>query len=178
MDGPGWSERGGLSGPVPAPGACHARPAADGKPLPDPRCTPGAVDDQVDQANLAATICRPGGYTASIRPPERLTEPYKVVDLAAYGESGPLSGFELDHLVPLELGGASDTANLWPEADDHPPGAANSKDPVEAALHDLVCAEVHGHPYLPLGTAQVLIATDWTTALSQARLDIVDPSGS
>lgn len=142
--------------------------------LPDPRCTPGAVDVTVTQANLATTICRPGGYSDSVRPPESLTEPFKEAAVAAYGDVGSLSQYELDHLVPLGLGGASSVANLWPEPDDHPsPGFANSKDVVELDLHDLVCAAVDGRPHLPLAAAQTLVAEDWTTAMARARQQLV-----
>ena len=38
--------------------------------------------------------------------------------MAAYGVSSDTSAFELDHLVPLQLGGApADARNLWQEAD-------------------------------------------------------------
>jgi hypothetical protein len=171
--GPGWGPSG-LDGPVPAAGTCHGGPAADGRPLPDPACTPGAVDGTVTQANLGSTLCRPGGYTSSVRPPESITEPFKYSVMRAYGDGGSAGGYELDHLVPLELGGSSDTRNLWPEPDDHPSaGVANSKDPVESQLHDLVCAAVGGGPYLPLASAQRLIAADWTTAVAKAQAAMV-----
>lgn len=171
-DGPVWSADG-LAGPVPAPGSCHyGRPGSD--PLPDPRCTPGVVSAAVTQEDLASTICR-AGYSVSVRPPESLTEPFKRADFSAYGVDAPLQGYELDHLVPLELGGSSDTRNLWPELDDHPaPGVANSKDLVEHALNHLVCRAVEGLSYLPLATAQTLIAKNWTTALARAK-DDMDP---
>jgi hypothetical protein len=56
--------------------------------------------------------------------------------LAAYGDPGPPHDSEYDHLIPVELGGAStDPRNLWPE-----PGASpNPKDRLEARLTDLVC---------------------------------------
>jgi hypothetical protein len=159
---------------VPAPGTCHERRAAGGGALPDPACTPGAVDGTVTQGDLGTTLCRAGGYTSSVRPPESMTEPFKYAAMRGYGDGGPASAYELDHLVPLELAGSSDTRNLWPEPDDRPsPGVANSKDPVENQLHDLVCAAVHGGPYLPLAVAQRLVATDWTTALAQARTAMV-----
>lgn len=167
VEGSGWSAAG-LEGPVAQAGTCRMRHAADGRPLPDPRCTPGAVDAAVTQDDLASTICR-RGFSASVRPPESMTEDYKRRALAAYGEALPLGAVELDHLVPLELGGASDSRNLWPEPDDHPSGAANSKDPVEWALHDLVCAAVSGGPSISLSTAQLLIASNWTTALVRAH---------
>jgi hypothetical protein len=41
--------------------------------LPNPRLTPGAINPAVTQATLGQTICRRGGYTRSIRPPEDYT---------------------------------------------------------------------------------------------------------
>ncbi|MGA2928520.1 MAG: hypothetical protein ABSG43_21515 [Solirubrobacteraceae bacterium] len=52
---------------------------------PDPRCTPGAIDRAVDQQNIDQTICRPGGYTRSVRPPESVTAPEQRAAMAAYG---------------------------------------------------------------------------------------------
>ena len=81
------------------------------------------------------------------------------MQLAAYGQSGPLSAFELDHLIPLELGGApAALANLWPEPWDGGLGA-RAKDKVENDLHARVCEHT-----LQLAAAQRAIATDWPTA--------------
>jgi hypothetical protein len=136
-----------------ATGQCHARTAADGQPLPDPACTPGAVDPAVTQANVASTICR-SGYTATIRPPASDTGRWKIRTYLYYDLSTTTSG-EYDHLVPLELGGANATSNLWIQ-----PGAIpNPKDKVENRLHDKVCAG-----QLTLAAAQQAIAADWTTA--------------
>ena len=73
--------------------------------MPDAACTPGAIDRAVTQANLRSTICV-SGYTSKVRPPESITEAFKLLDEKAY--STP-SG-ELDHLIPLELGGSSQKA--------------------------------------------------------------------
>lgn len=173
--GPGWSDSG-LEGPLPAPGSCRYRSATDGFSLPDPSCTPGAVDSSVTQRNLGQTVCSSSGYTSHIRPPESLTEPFKYASMSAYGADAPAGSYEIDHLVPLEIGGSSDTRNLWPEPDDHPsPGVANSKDIVEGELHRLVCNAVHRRPYLPLSVAQTLIASDWTTAVAMASRALVRP---
>jgi hypothetical protein len=135
------------------PGECHARTAAGGEPLPDPSCTPGAVDPAVTQANIATTICR-SGYTGRIRPPASDTGRWKVRTFVFYGLDTGARG-EYDHLVPLELGGSNATSNLWIE-----PGAIpNPKDKVENRLHDEVCAGE-----VTLAAAQRAIATDWTTA--------------
>ena len=165
--GTGWG-RAGLDGPVPAAGSCHYRKAADGYALPDAACTPGAVDAAVTQADIATTVCR-HGYSASVRPPVGLTEPAKFRSMASYDASGPPSGYEYDHLVPLGLGGSSDVRNLWAEPDQGSPGqfdagdgyGRNAKDGVESRLAAAVCAG-----RLPLGAAQDAIARDWTTAES------------
>jgi hypothetical protein len=43
--------------------------------------------------------------------------------------------YELDHLIPRQLGGADDVANLWPEVWSD----AHQKDQLENALHGAVC---------------------------------------
>jgi hypothetical protein len=120
--------------------------------LPDAVCTPGATNPAVTQATITTTICA-SGWTATIRPPESYTEPIKVQQLAAYGESGSVGSYEEDHLIPLELGGAPRAVtNLWPE-----PGASpNPKDAVEDAAHRAVCAGTMG-----LTAAQQAVAEDW-----------------
>jgi hypothetical protein len=129
---------------------CRARHHGE---LPDRSCTPGAIDPAVTQANIGSTICRPG-YTTTVRPPESQTEKFKW-DVAepAYGQHG-LSG-ELDHLVPLELGGANDARNLWVETGSIP----NPKDAVEDALNQAVC-----DGKIKLRDAQAAIAQNWLKA--------------
>ncbi len=131
--------------------------------LPDPACTPGAVDPRVTQADIAVTICT-RGYTATVRPRVSVTEKLKRDQMAAYGmRSQRMGDWELDHLIPLELGGAPlDAANLWPEAWS---GANNAhmKDAVETYLKSAVCRGA-----LPLVEAQRQIATNWV-ALYRTR---------
>ena len=128
-------------------GRCYLR--ANGK-LPDPRCTPGSFDPAITRAKL----CAPGYRTSSYRPPSSQTNraKYQVVE-PAYGQRN-VSG-ELDHLVPLELGGSNDMTNFWVEAGKIP----NPKDKVENQLHAMVCAGK-----ISLHNAQLDIAHNWTTA--------------
>ena len=144
-------------------GHCHAR---DQGRLPDPRCTPGAIDPAVTQADIRSTICS-AGYTETVRPPEGQTEAFKF--RAAYPAYGiaPGTTSELDHLVPLELGGANDAANLWPEAGALP----NPKDAVEGALNTAVC-----DGDVSLARAQRAIARDWETAESRLGLSAAPPA--
>lgn len=131
-----------------------AAPALAGD-LPDPTLTPGAVVAGV----TAAEVCRPGWAHQH----RRVTARTRKAVLAAYGLSGPHDGFcargcELDHLIPLELGGANTAANLWPEQLSGARGA-RKKDRLENRLHALVCAGE-----LDLMEAQKAIATDWLAA--------------
>jgi hypothetical protein len=135
-----------------SPGQCHTGAAANGQPLPDPACTPGAIDPAVTQSNIKSTICTPG-YTATVRPPAADTDKWKKNSEADYGVSDDKS--EYDHLVSLELGGANATSNLWPE----PGTIPNPKDTVENRLHKEVC-----DGRITLAAAQQAIASNWTTA--------------
>lgn len=144
-------------------GPCHTR---DNGQLPDPSCTPGAFDPAVTQANIQSTICR-SGYTATVRPPESQTEHFKWnVAEPAYGQHN-ISG-ELDHLIPLELGGANDASNLWVEAGAIP----NQKDDVENALHQAVC-----DGQLSLRKAQLEIARNWLKAAATLGISVSRPGG-
>ena len=149
--------------PQPAPGSCHYTWVGP-DPLPDPRCTPGAVNPDVTQADIASTICRTG-WTSSIRPPESVTEPEKAGSAAAYDYTGSFATAEYDHLVPLELGGdPNDPANLWvePNDDPHAVSSRNAKDGLEGALRTLVCTG-----RLSLATARQAIASDWVAAAAR-----------
>lgn len=122
--------------------------------LPDPACTPGAVNPDVTDDTIASTICRPG-WTRTVRPPAAYTAALKRRQIAAYGyyAGKSLASYEEDHLIPLELGGApKDPRNLWPEAGASP----NPKDRVEDAAKRAVCR--HG---LTLAAARQGIASDW-----------------
>ncbi|WP_341867923.1 hypothetical protein [Streptomyces misionensis] len=158
----------------PAAGSCRYR-YEKGEPLEDTSCTPGAISPAVTQATLASTICRKGGYTKGIRPPESVTGPEKRANAASYGYTGRLGDAEYDHLISLELGGdPNDARNLWVEPPDpgHKTGsgANNLKDPVESKLHTAVCSGK-----TTLKAAQQAIVTDWTTALSRLGLAPADP---
>jgi hypothetical protein len=133
------------------PGRCHVRTGRGGQSLPDPTCTPGAIDPAVTQADIAATICRPG-YTATVRPPAWNFGQWETVTASMYGITATAG--EYDHLIPLDLGGANASSNLWLE----PGPVPNVKDAVEKRLHIAVCTR-----RMTLSAAQRAIATDWTT---------------
>jgi hypothetical protein len=136
---------------------CHSSAA-----LPDHHCTPGATDPRVTQANVAQTICV-SGWTKRVRPPTSVTNPTKAEREVAYGipppHPKPFRVEELDHLIPLELGGAADDVkNLWPQPATGQDGY-HRKDRLETRLKRLVCAG-----QLKLRVAQRAIAADWLSA--------------
>ena len=123
-----------------------------------PRDTPGAVDPSITQANIATTICRPG-YARSVRPAFAVTEPIKrrLMDAQHPGES--FADYELDHLIPISLGGAPlDLRDLWLQPR-HGQANAADKNALAYVLWRLVCER-----RVPLRTAQHAIRRDWTTA--------------
>jgi hypothetical protein len=82
--------------------------------------------------------------------------------------SGSNQVCELDHLVPLELGGADGMGNIWPQCGPDDMTLKNRyfkiKDRVENYLADEVKA---GH--ISLDTVQRGIASDWTQYLDAAN---------
>ena len=110
------------------PASCHLQ-AADS--LPDPACSPGALNGDItpDPGVLGRTICKTG-WTWTVRPDRQHSARLKGEVLRRYGISlsdGNL--YELDHRIPLEVGGAPrDLADLWPEPweqdSQHPQGIA------------------------------------------------------
>ena len=103
--------------------------------LPDPVMTPGRFNPRVRQTTIRTTICK-RGWTKTIRPPVRYTNSLKVKQMVLYGETGPRAGYEEDHFIPLELGGAPRSPkNLWPE----PRTQSRKSDPLETRLKRQVC---------------------------------------
>ncbi len=104
--------------------------------LASPTLTPGVLNPNVTQATIDSTICV-RGWTATVRPPASYTSPLKVQQMPEYGETGPTSGYQEDHLISLELGGnPNDPRNLWPE----PYPRAADVDKIENELNAKVCS--------------------------------------
>jgi hypothetical protein len=153
----------------PSEGACTAR-ARNGYPEPDPRCTPGGVNSTITEDVLR----NPAWRTREVRNCAE-SEARKHAAYAWYGIVKPRINSkenqfcELDHLVPLELGGADGMGNIWPQCG---PDAVTlnqryfkHKDRVENYLADQVKAG-----RMPLAEAQRGIARDWTQYLNDADL--------
>jgi hypothetical protein len=130
--------------------------------LADSACTPGAVFPDV----TAEQVCRPG-YSSSVR---NVPAAVSRGVYAAYGIAKRTAGeYEVDHLVPLEIGGSNDIANLWPEAAEPRPGF-HEKDVVENYLHAQVCT---GN--MRLIDAQRSVATNWVDVYQRLRPRVPQP---
>ena len=106
-----------------APGSCHVRIAAVGYQLPDPLCTPGAINPTL----TVAVLTDPAFRTGMVR--DKVTsEAAKRVVYGWFGITPPANNTganqtcELDHVVDLASGGADTLDNVWPQC--QAPGSA------------------------------------------------------
>jgi hypothetical protein len=130
--------------------APFATARADDVSMPNTIDTPGAADP----AASWGVICN--GTTRERR---HVTAAMKAEVLAAYNiPRTQASYYEIDHLVPLAIGGANVVANLWPQ----PWAEADQKDVLEVELQRRVC-----HGQLSQAEAQRAIADDWTAAYAR-----------
>jgi hypothetical protein len=110
----------------------------------------------VTQATINKTICVVG-WTKTVRPSVSYTSRIKKQLLVAQGKTWvDRSGYELDHWMPIELGGhPHDPGNLvlqpWLGAD-----GAHKKDVVETRMKRLVCVK-----RVTLAAAQKCMHNDW-----------------
>ena len=119
--------------------------------LPDPKLTPGDTFEVTVQ-----DLCV-RGYTKKVRnvPAAMKREVYEEYGITSHGSGD----YEVDHLIPLELGGSNSIKNLWPESHRTSPWNAQVKDRLEGKLHELVCSG-----QLDLKTARQAIASNWIQA--------------
>lgn len=129
-------------------GAAGAERAADkDMARPDPIMTPGEADDVPP-----LVFCN---HTTKERrhPPRDANEvvgkAYNVPPI----EIG--SRYQLDHLIPLSIGGANTLRNLWPQ----PMEEAYLKDDCDRGIQTLVCSGK-----VSLAEARKAIAEDWVLA--------------
>jgi hypothetical protein len=118
--------------------------------LPNPRLTPGAARD-VTKDDLCQS--RYESFDASVP----VTVKGQVFDRYAIRTDAP-EAYNVDHLIPVSLGGSNVVTNLWPQ-----PLAGewnyDKKNKLESRLYKLVC-----RGELELKQAQKEIATDWVSA--------------
>ncbi len=153
----------------PSDGACTVR-ERNGYPVPDPRCTPGGVNPTITEDVLHNPAWRTREVRNCAESEAEKHEAYGCYRIVKTRINSNQNQFcELDHLVPLELGGADGMGNIWPQCG---PDAVTlnqryfkQKDHVE----DYLAAQVKASQ-MPLAEAQRGIARDWTQYLNDADL--------
>jgi hypothetical protein len=140
-----------------------------GFPVPDPNCTPGAINP-----TLTIEVLRDPSFTTRCTRDTATKETEKTTTYEWYNlphptqNSGESQVCELDHLISLGIGGADTLDNIWPQCG--PSGVAlpqrffKIKDMVE----DFLAMQVRAGR-MNLIDAQRGIAADWTQFLEEAR---------
>jgi hypothetical protein len=121
---------------------------------PNPNLTGGSVRIDGQDAHSAC------GQSKAHRSP--MTHARRDEILTRYGlPPGDHPDYEIDHLIPLCLGGSDDLSNLWaePRRSIEPKWNAEAKDRLERLMCDMVCSG-----QLDIGTAQEAFAKDWIAA--------------
>jgi hypothetical protein len=105
-----------------------------------------------DAKYLGAGCERPQGSRGQA---DRILQEYGLPP-GPYGQS-----YEIDHLIPLDLGGSDEDSNLWPEPrrSIEPVWNAERKDRLEWRMADMVCGGQLG-----LAAAQKAIRDNWVDA--------------
>ena len=131
-----------------------------------------ALNPDVAQDNIAQTICIPG-YTATIRPSTTYTNGVKKKLMTEAGlDKSQMSDYELDHLIPLAVGGHPrklSNLQLQPWSGEN---SATEKDGLERRLQRLVC-----RGDISLADAQYCIAEDWHACQAAVAAGRVLPGG-
>ncbi|HSE38146.1 MAG TPA: HNH endonuclease [Blastocatellia bacterium] len=117
--------------------------------LPDPTLTPGATLKVTRQE-----LCGPEYRSPARNIPIALKG--RIFD--RYGMDPRSVGYNVDHLIPVRLGGSNSLNNLWPQPLS---GEWNyhMKNRLERRLYKMVCSQT-----IALETAQQELARDWVSA--------------
>jgi hypothetical protein len=147
-------ELAGLRAPICIAIMVVATTAAHASDLPDPKLTPGMTDSRVTKD----VLCGPGFTTYPLRD---VSSAQRKAVFKAYSidPSQPPCPCDIDHLIPLQIGGSNKPPNLWPEPVAGTVWSSRVKDRLEKRLHVEVCGGL-----TDLETAQREIAEDWIAA--------------
>ena len=141
----------------------------NGFPVPDPRCSPGAINPSVTLAVLTTK-----GFTTKCVRDKATSAQTKKKTYGWYGikppakNTGSTQTCELDHIISLELGGADTLDNIWPQCGPSRTTLWNryfkQKDTVENYLAYMV-----REGNITLAVAQRGIAHNWPQFLDHAN---------
>ena len=135
---------------------CFVTYAVSGE-LPDPKLTPGYM-----RSTTVTELCTTSTSLVRNVPESSKKDVFSNYGLKGNDRSVCKEGYEIDHLVSLELGGANDIKNLWPQSYCGSPYNAHIKDKLENELHQRVCKNE-----MTLKAAQDCISSNWTLCYTQ-----------
>jgi hypothetical protein len=118
--------------------------------MPNPKLTPGTTL-KVSKDDLCGSRYKSADRSIPI------SLKRKVFDLYGIRADNP-TPFNVDHLIPVSLGGSNSIENLWPQPLSGE-WSYHKKNQLEHRLHKLVC-----RGELDLAKAQQEISTDWVSA--------------
>lgn len=148
--------------------SCETR-MSHGYPIPDPDCTPGAINPTV----TAEVLSDPGFRTRCVRDgttsAQQKNKTYKWygIDKPAHN-TGAGQTCELDHLVSLELGGADTLDNIWPQCGPEDVALRERYFKQKDIVENYLAAQVKAGN-MDLREVQRGIAEDWTQYLEEAQ---------
>ena len=124
-----------------------------------------SLNPDVTQDTIEQTICVTG-YTKTVRPSTSYTNGVKLKLLREAGiDASHISEYELDHIIPLAVGGhPRKLSNLQLQPWDGEQGA-NKKDGLERRLQGIVC-----RGDMSLLDAQQCIAEDWVACNTELSI--------
>ena len=152
---------------LPPASKCNTR-TSHGLPLPDPKCTPGAVDPDL----TLETLQTPGFTTKCVR--DTATSAHDKAQTYTWydiphpdSNSGAAQVCEIDHLISLELGGADTLDNLWPQCGPYDVARRYRYFVMKDLVENYLARQVK-QGIIDLSQAQKGIADDWTQYLDGA----------
>jgi len=125
--------------------------------IPNPRITPGYMRDA-----SVRELCTTSTSLVRNVPDSLKKQVFTSYKMSGNDRSVCKEGYEIDHLISLELGGANDIKNLWPQSYCGSPYNAHIKDKLENELHRRVCKNE-----MTLKAAQDCISSNWTLCYTQ-----------
>jgi hypothetical protein len=138
-------------------------------PIPDPKCTPGAINPTVTLAVLQGGKFKTGcerNRASSVAGKNKTYGEYDVPH--PDNNRGQNQVCELDHLVSLELGGADTVDNIWPQCGPDHETLARRYFKIKDSVENYLAVQVRDGN-IDLQTAQRGIAKDWTAYISKSE---------
>jgi hypothetical protein len=155
-----------------SPQHCTVRISPTGYPLPDPVCTPGAVNPTV-----TIEILRDPHFRTGLLRDNASSAKDKAKTYQRYGiphpkkNKGKTQTCELDHLCSLELGCADTVDNIWPQCGPAKVSLKQRWFKIKDQVENWLAREVRSGR-MDLHEAQHAIASDWSQFVGKVKAKV------